>query len=170
MEAIESALSGQRYFDRHRRALRDGLGGNLDIARRGAPGANVRDRVFKVRMKVVIDNLAVQDDYLHILNHPDVLQRVAVDRDDVGDFSGLHRAEIFVLTERLGNVDRRRLNRLHGREPRLDKHNHLLMDAKCRQSIVRIRTGSYDPTRLNEPHDEICELLIALAGLIQPLG
>src|SRR5207237_9497786 len=101
---------------------------------------------------------------------PDVPQRVAVDRDDLDDLPRLNRDEIFVLTERLGDVDRRGLNRLHRREPRLDKHNHLLMDAKCRQSIVRIRTGSYDPSRLNEPRDEICELFIALAGLIQPLG
>src|SRR5215510_7807678 len=118
-------------------------------------------------MKVAVDDLAIQDNQFYVLNRPHVFQRIALHSDQVGDLSWFHGAKVCVLAERLGNVDRRGLNSLHGCEAGLYEHDHFFMDSKSRQAVIRVRSRPDDTASFCEPDDEIGNLVVALASTLK---
>src|SRR5262249_47811520 len=86
------------------------------------------------------------------------------------DLSWFQGAKVCVLAERLGNVDRRGLNSLHGCEARLYEHDHFFMDSKSRQAVIRVRSRPDDTAGFCEPDDEIGNLVVALASTLKPIG
>ncbi len=74
-------------------------------------------------------DVAVFDHGTNLHRIVNVVERVPVDDDDIGQLSGLDGAEIVLDTDGFGSVDRRGLKRFERREPRVHEMMELRMKA-----------------------------------------
>src|SRR6516162_543901 len=79
VKTIEAPTRGN--LDGRAGSLWDGAWRDLNVARRAAPRAGVGDGILKICMKLVVDNPAVHDHQLYVLDRPHVLYRIAFHGD-----------------------------------------------------------------------------------------
>src|SRR2546426_4379171 len=133
------------------------------IPGRAAPSSRERGRGSGA-----LDDLASDHDVDDTLELRDVLERVALDRDEVGELAGLEGADPIVPAQRLRGDARPGLDRLHRRHAGVDQGGELVRVQLGREA-AEVRADADLHAGLDRFSDAALELAAGLAGELDVL-